>query len=220
MRQNSVAVVGTLPGEFVARLTAITDLLPIDDYQLIHLIDEDIHRLTEDPAIKEVLRAYLKCEPVLIESTLMVTGVCGPNELDEQNLFHVDYAAWESLSVFIYLSDVTDQSSCHIVARGSHRHVKLRDTFRSFLPNDEASRRFGAAIQAITGPGGTVFFENAEAFHRRNSGNERRVMLNLLYASHRSWFSRGRTSRQHMDKRARVYSRYQAARSAAGVARL
>jgi hypothetical protein len=52
-----------------------------------------------------------------------------------------------------------------------------------------------------------VFFENTEAFHRRHPGNDRRVMLNLLYGSHRSWLSLGRTSRAHIEKRLREYDR-------------
>jgi hypothetical protein len=122
-----------------------------------------------------------------------------------QNAFHFDYAGWESLSVFVYLTDVKESSSCHIVARGSHRDVTVLDVFRRSLTAEEGQRRFGDSIQAITEPAGTLFFENTEAFHRRNKGNERRVMLCLLYASRRSLLSHGRAGGDDVEIRDKVY---------------
>lgn len=208
LRQNSLVIVGELPKQFVTRLRKVTDKLPVNDYQIMHHIDEDVRLLTNDPTIKNVLRAYFKSEPVLLESTLVITGQ--HKTLSEQNAFHFDYAGWESMNVFVYLSDVTVASSCHIVVKGSHRNIRLLDVLRGSITEDEAQRRFGPAIQSITGPAGTIFFENTEAFHRRHPGNERRVMLNLLYASHRSLLSHGRTSRNHISSRKKVYDRVKA----------
>lgn len=205
IRQNSVVIAGTLPADFISCLTRTTDHLPIDQYQLVHHIDANILQLSQDPAIMAVLRAYLGCEPVLLESTLMVTGSHQVQGCSLQNTFHFDYAGWESLNVFVYLTDVTSESSAHMVAKGSHRAIRWRDMVRSSITDEEAQDRFGAAIETIVGPAGTLFFENTEAFHRRKPGNTRRVMLNLLYASHRSWLSHGRTSQSHLKKRAQAY---------------
>lgn len=207
IRQNSVAVAGVLPLELVSRLRAITDRLPIGDYQLMHSIDDDVRRLADDPKIKATLRAYLQCEPVLLESTLVITKPHDGGALSEQNYFHFDYAGWDSLNLFVYLSDMNIDASCHVIARGSHRDVGFRDILRGHLDDDEALQRFGDSIETITGPAGTLFFENTEAFHRRYPGNERRVMLNLLFASHRNLLSHGRTSRQHMQRRKQAYER-------------
>jgi hypothetical protein len=208
IRENSVVVAGPLPQEFVNRLRKITDRLPPDQYELMHYIDEDVHLLSEDPAIKGVLRAYFGCEPVLLESNLLVTKSHPVHERAQgQNLFHFDYAGWESLNVFVYLTDVTLESAHHVVIEGSHRGISLRDMARGWLSDEEAGRRFPSAIRPITGPAGTLFFENTEAFHKRHPGTDRRVMLNLLYASHRSWLSHGRTSRRHIEYRAAQYAR-------------
>lgn len=205
LRQNSVAIAGVLPTEFVQRLRSVTDHLPCDHYQLMHLIDDDIRRLSEDPSVQNVLRAYLKAEPVLLESTLLVNLSYETNGLNDQNSFHFDFAGWDSLNVFVYLTDVTIESSPHTVAKGSHRNVGVRDALRGALSDEEALQRFGNTIQPITGPAGTVFFENTEAFHRRHPGNERRVMLNLLFASHRSYLSHGRTSNDEIKRRTLAY---------------
>jgi len=91
------------------------------------------------------------------------------------------------------------------VARGSHREIGPRDALRGTIDDDEARRRFGDRIQTVVGPAGTLFFENTEAFHRRLPGADHRVMLNLLYASHRGWLSHGRTSSRHLARRADRY---------------
>lgn len=206
VRQASVAVAGVLPAEFVNRLRTITDYLPVNHYQLMHHIDEDVRQLVNDPGIKNVLRAYFKCEPVLLESTLVVTGPKQVHGLSEQNAFHFDYGGWESLNVLVYLSDVTIHSSYHAVIKGSHRNIGVRNILKGTLTTEEAQKMFGSAIQIITGPAGTLFFENTEAFHRRHASEEPRIILNLLYASHRNWLSHGRTNPNHIERRTRAYN--------------
>lgn len=214
VRNNSVAVAGVLSSDFVNQMRITTDRLPVDHYQKMQHIDENVRRLSEDVGVKNVLREYFKCEPVLLEATLGVTGSHEVYGISGQNSFHFDYAGWQSLNVFVYLSDMAEGSSCHIVACGSHRKKTLRDLFRDCpLTESEAQTRFGSAIKVITGVAGTVFFENTEAFHRRHPGNERRVMLNLLYASHRNWLSHGRASRDHLKRRAQAYAKFHAVKN-------
>lgn len=206
VRRNSVAVAGVLPEPFVQELRRITDDLPTDHYQLSHLIDENIRRLSEDPAVLATVRSYLGCEPVLLESTLTVTEGM-PRDASGQNFFHFDYAGWDSLNVFIYLTEVNQSSACHTVARGSHRNIRWRDLLREVMSDEQAGKRFGDTVVPILGPAGTVFFENTEAFHRRQPSPERRVMLNLLYASHRNWLSHGRTSSTHIRAQRAAYAK-------------
>jgi hypothetical protein len=215
IRRNSVAMANPLPLDFVKHLQVITDRLPVNHYQRVHEIDDHIRQLSGDAGIQKVLRAYFNCEPVLLECTLVITGSLQSPGLSEQNTFHLDYAGWESLNVFVYLSDVSDESAYHIVARGSHRKLGLRDMVKASLTNEEAQRRFGLSIKAITGPAGTLFFENTEAYHRRQLSGERRVMLNMLYASHRGLLSYGRSSPKHIANRARTYAQWQALTGAA-----
>ncbi len=209
LRQSSFYLAGPLPAQPLARLQAIAGHLPVDHYQLIHRIDPDVRELARDPALLSVLRAYFGSEPALLESTLTITRPGTGTAVDGQNSFHFDYAGWESLNVFVYLSDVGIESSHHMVARGSHRQVGagavLRAALRGPMPDAEAERRFGDSILKVLGPAGTVFIENTEAYHKRHVGNERRVMLNLLYASHRSVMSRGRVSQRHLLRRQQRY---------------
>jgi hypothetical protein len=73
VHQNSVAMLGQLPSNVVTNLRKITDDLPPEEYQLVHQVNEDVLRITQDPGVKKVLRAYFKSEPVLLESSLFVS---------------------------------------------------------------------------------------------------------------------------------------------------
>jgi len=118
---------------------------------------------------------------------------------DSQRLFHFDYAGWHSLNLFIYLIEVGADSGAHQVVAGTHRSRKLWDAVRPSIPDDEITKRFGGNIRTITGPAGTMFFEDTAAFHRRLILKRRRVMLNILYASHRSWLSKGRLTPKYAE---------------------
>ena len=205
IRKNSVAVAGVLPAEFVDRLKRLTDRLPPNEYFLVHEVVDDVKKITQDENINRVLREYFKCEPELLEASLFVSKSEQGSAIHEQNLFHFDYAGWESLNVFVYLTDVTEISSYHVVARGSHKKIGVIDVLRGPLSPEDGLRRFGSSIFEIQGPAGTVFFENTEAFHRRHKGSGKRVMLNLLYASHRSLLSHGRASKADIEMRNRIF---------------
>ena len=119
--------------------------------------------------------------------------------LDGQRRFHFDYAGWQSLNLFMYLTDVEPDSGAHEVVVGTHRGRPLRDAVRPWVPDEEVVARFGDRIRTISGPAGTMFFENAETFHRRRIMKRRRAMLNVLWASHRGVLSHGRLAPRYSD---------------------
>ena len=75
---------------------------------------------------------------------------------------------------------------------GTHRHRPVRDAVRHWVGDDEIMARFPGRLRTVMGPAGTMFFEDTESFHRRLLVTRRRVLLNVLFASHRSWASKGR----------------------------
>lgn len=208
IRMHSLAIVGTLPTDFVRNICKITNKLPYNEYKQVHQVNLDILRLTKDPGVMHVLRTYFKSEPELLEASLFVSKPEQDQKNSGQNSFHFDYAGWESLNVLVYFTDITEKSSYHVIVKGSHKDRNIRDIFRKTLTQAEAEERYPSSIQDIKGPKGTIFFENTEAFHRRHRGNERRVMLNLLYASHRSLLSYGRASRHDIESRNKEFMKY------------
>ena len=206
LRHHSVAIIGVLPQELLGRLRQTTDRLPVGHYELMHEVDSDVRRIADDPSVTDVLRACFNAEPALLESTLVVTDPRPNQPVALQNRFHFDFAGWQSLNVLIYLTDVSVQSSAHVIVKGSHRRIRFGDALRGTISDAEAMQRFGPSIETIMGPAGTVFVENTEAFHRRIRGSGRRVLLNLLYSSHRGWLASGRTSRSHRLRRAQLFA--------------
>ncbi|MCW8194726.1 hypothetical protein F6455_08005 [Proteobacteria bacterium 005FR1] len=204
IHRNSIAIEGALPRDMTDRLRILAERLPAGEYQDMHRIDDDVRRLSEDVAIRNVLRSYFRCEPELIGATLDISS---DESFDPKGLheFHIDYPGWESLCVFVYLNDITSDKSYHLVAKGSHRRRGVKGLLRRRISDEEAQRRFGPSLQAVLGPAGTIFFENTEAYHRRQPGKEkRRALLKLTYLSHRGILTQGRGSKEQFARTARL----------------
>ncbi|AGN11307.1 hypothetical protein [Simiduia agarivorans] len=210
LRTDSFSFFGSIDSDLTRKLVRLVSHLPPEEYLYAHEVSEDVAALAYDPAIWNLLRHYFGCEPVLLESSLFVSKAEHSMPVLDQHKFHFDYAGWQSLNVFVYLTDVDAGDSYHQVIKGSHRSIGFWDILRGTLSEDRVSRRFEGRIQSVFGPEGSLFFENTEAFHRRVRGKSRRVMLNLLYASHRGLFSHGRASAAQIAHRDTVFQRARA----------
>jgi hypothetical protein len=208
VRADSVCVVEPLPAPLVDAIRQLTDHLPPNEYGSFAGQSSAVKRLVEDPGVRAVARTYFGAEPVLLECNLVVQASEQGRRIDaaSQRRFHFDYAGWQSLNMFVYLTDVDPDAGAHQVVMGTHIGKSIRDAVRTSLDDEEVERRFATQVCTIAGPAGTVFFEDTEAFHRRVGVKHRRVMLNVLFASHRGAFSRGRLVESHQDIIARVSS--------------
>ena len=205
LHKQGVYPAGVISQATLEPLTRLTDKLPPEEYHQTHQSLTAVSTIAEDPAIQNVLRAYFGCEPVLIESSIFVTRCEQDLPVLDQNHYHFDYAGWQSMNVFVYLTDVTPNSSYHIALAGSHKTIGVRDIIKGTITDNEANQRFAGQQTPITGPAGTVFFENVEVFHKRSRGNERRVMLNMAFTSHRNLLSYGRASQATLKSQQLLY---------------
>lgn len=194
LESEGMCVIGQLPPSFVSDLRRVTDTLPPRQYARFHEANEEVRRLVSDEALLSVVRSYFGAEPEMLECNMVVgemeDGTATPT--NAQLHFHFDYAGWHSLNLFVYLTDVEPGSGAHEIIPGTHRRKRLRHVIAPWLADAEVTACFGDRIRTIAGPAGTLFFENTEAFHRRRPIRGRRVMLNVLWASHRGILSRGR----------------------------
>ena len=198
LKVDAMCHAGMVSSDAVARIRAVTDDLPRGEYALFNEHCEPVRELVEDQRVLTVARRYFGAEPVLLECTVVVQDAEGElRRVSAQRRFHFDYAGWQSLNLFVYLTDVPADSGAHQIAIGTHRGKRLRDLVRPAIDDDEAFERFGDRIQTIAGAAGSAFFENTEAFHRRLEVKSRRVMLNALFASHRGVMSQGRLARPY-----------------------
>jgi hypothetical protein len=212
LRADGIAMAGTLPSGLLNFLRAVTANLPPGEYGDFHAVPE-VRALTRCAAATNVARRYLQAEPELLECNLVVSRAekpGAPPKKGSQRQFHFDYAGWHSLNLFIYLTDVAEHSGAHQIVVGTHGARHAWDAVRVAIPDQEIIDRFPNRVRTITGPAGTAFFEDTSAFHRRKMHTERRVLLNILYASHRAWLSKGRLTLN--------YSAFVRSRAAAGSA--
>ena len=206
LEANGVYKAGVLPQAFTDSMTHITDQLPAAEYHQSHEVSQHVAQIASDPAIINVVSEYLQCEPVLIESSIFVTNPETGKKPLSQNHFHYDYAGWQSLNVFVYLTDVSITSSHHVVIAGSHKRMSLRTLISGGVSDEHAYSSLYHHIMPITGKAGTVFFENVESLHKRTQGAERRVLLNLTFTSHRNLLSHGRAHPRQLKKRDAVFA--------------
>lgn len=198
--EQGCANAGTLPPDALCRIQAISDHLPPGEYGEFQ-VAPDIDSVTQSAT--EIAREYLRAEPALVECTLFVSSPENPSakiSRDSDRHFHFEDAGWHSLSLFVYLTDVSMESGAHQLVAGTHRGMKFRDAIRGMIPEDEVLRRYPDQLRSVIGPPGTMFFEDTSTIHRRRLYKTRHVILHILFVSHRSWSSRGR--------RIRTYSEY------------
>jgi hypothetical protein len=184
LRESGSVVAGTLPPPELGRVLAITDTLAVGEYNDFDHVPE-VRALIRSPATLNVARAYLRTEPEIIECSLFVSDVedpLAPVCYDSDRRFHFEDAGWHSLSLFVYLTDVSEDSGAHQVVLGTHRMLTLWDAIRGTIPEAEIEARYPHRIRTIVGPAGTLFFEDTSAIHRRLMHIRRHALLHILFA--------------------------------------
>ena len=87
--------------------------------------------------------------------------------------------------MFVYLTDVDEQSGPHVVIRGTQRRVTPSQILRRTISDEYARRKYGERIEVITGPRGTGWFEDITSYHKQAAGPNVRLMLSIIYSLHR-----------------------------------
>jgi hypothetical protein len=105
---------------------------------------------------------YLGCLPTI--STLRIWWTFPGSERQEVHSFHRDRDDWRGLTVFVYLSDVDEDSGPHHFVRGSHR--TRPELFWRAHEVEGLEKAFGRdAIRAVTGAAGTAFLTDPVGIH-------------------------------------------------------
>jgi hypothetical protein len=186
LRHDGIAAAGFLPAVMLRRIRELTDELPPGEYGAFE-DTPDVHALCHEAA--DVARLYLDAEPELLECSVSVANredPLSPITHDSDRHFHFEDAGWHSLSLFVYLTDVSETSGAREVVIGTHQKLRLWDAIRGIIPDDEIKNRCPNQIRTIIGPSGTMFFEDTSAIHRRRAHAQRYALLHILLVSRRS----------------------------------
>ena len=153
-------------------------------------------RLAFDPAILAVAQAALKAPPIHVQTNAWWTfppeaapGVDARTS-EERNAqrFHQDFEFLNFVKVFIYISDVTEETGPHVYVAGSANDYeeKLAPVSASQRFTDEAIEgAFGRErVVSITGPSGELTFVNTRGYHKGMTARSGyRLLVQLEFAS-------------------------------------
>lgn len=167
----------------IAEWTRAVGAQRIDDP---HVDCAAVERIAHDPRTIAVARRFLGAEPILFTSKIYWTRPRpGAEGAAENGAFHYDLADLKAVTLFVYLSDVDQESGPHVVVRGTMRRVTPPEILRRTVSDAFVERRFPGRCVTITGPRGTAWFEDITAYHKQAKGSKVRLMLSLIYSLHR-----------------------------------
>ena len=158
-------------GTFVAHVAA--DVLP----RAPHVLN-----IANRPDILGVVASMLGAKPTIscLQSWWSVPSGVGVAQQAEN--FHRDVDDWRFVKLFIYLTDVDEESGPHVLVKGSHKVNALTEIRR--FGDEEVADTFGADKQVrFTGPAGSCFLENTYDIHRGYPPvSKPRLIFQVLYS--------------------------------------
>lgn len=134
-------------------------------YPSAYVLRSPLLMVMNQPALLGLIELYMGCWPTLYSMNVWWSDPAPNNEpqIDHMQRFHRDRDDWRFLTLFVYLTDVTEDNGPHQMIRRSH----LEDTIGAGKAFDEdCERQFADRIQTVTGPAGTAFLVNTIALHR------------------------------------------------------
>ena len=186
LRQQGYAMGDLLAEDQINRILRFCSERGARHYANPHLDCEAINRIAYDPKIVDVARNHLGTEPILYRTHLYWTSPGWKGDKDRSSVssepdFHYDVGDFRSLAVFIYLTDVDEESGPHVVIEGTHNRKTPSQILSRYLSGKKAQEKFGDRIKVVTGPKGTMFFEEPTCWHKHSSGSKSRLMLAISY---------------------------------------
>lgn len=163
-------------------LDRVSPEVTIADYSLITVLSCPlIMALINDPEVLSLASAYLGCCPTLSSVGLRWSFPSRSRASDVQR-FHRDPDDWRFVKLFVYLTDVDENSGPHIYVQGSHRsdlRVRARPYDLSYI-----ERKYGPdSARMMLGQRGTAFMADTMGIHMGKPPVERpRLMLIAQYS--------------------------------------
>jgi Flp pilus assembly protein TadD len=150
----------------------------------------EFQKFMADPLLLSVSQSYLGVEPKLAYLALWWSAAFEKNPMSHMaQLFHSDLAHIKWLKIFVYITDVTDETGPHSFVRGSHkvdeegRELRRRGLVR--ISDEDIHRTYGRdRVMDLVGPRGTVFIADTRAFHKGHLPRAgHRLALQIYYVS-------------------------------------
>ena len=194
IKRSGYTDLGLLSTHYVSRIEEYCEKTRRIRYWNPHKDCESVDRIARNAVLVEIARRYLDAEPILWLTQLIWSlptsgnrAQLGPSMHDEPvqydaHAFHYDAIDVRSLTLFVYLTDVNENSGAHVIIEGTHKSKTLKELLSVVLDDRVAQDRYGGQIKAIPGRKGTVFFEETSSFHKVSACKEPRLILSIDYA--------------------------------------
>lgn len=198
IRDVGHAEIGNLPEEHVAEILEYCENNKKTNYWNPHKHCEMVDRISRNATIVAIAKEYLGAEPILWLTQLRWSFASTDNAVNfrtsvktktsEYNFykFHYDTHDFKSLTVFVYLTDVSLDSGPHMIIPGTHKNKTLKTLAHIYLTDDVAQKLFPDQIKAVVGTKGLVFIEDISGYHKAalcNKGS--RLLLSIDYVLRR-----------------------------------
>jgi Phytanoyl-CoA dioxygenase (PhyH) len=138
--------------------------------------------IANSPEVLDIVGAYFGCKPTI---SLMTAWWSVPSHegAQEAENFHRDYDDLKFAKLFVYLTDVDEESGPHFFVKGSHNSDSL--IWRKRYQDKEVLESFPEKSDhlTLTGKAGTAFIETTFGLHRGVPPlSKPRLLLQILYS--------------------------------------
>jgi Phytanoyl-CoA dioxygenase (PhyH) len=192
------AELGNLPEEHVAEILAYCENSKQIEYWNPHKDCEIVDRISRNATIVAIVRKYLGVEPILWLTRLRWSFASSddsvnlrpsldrkPSQYDFHD-FHYDAHDFKSLTAFVYLTDVNQDSGPHLIIPGSHKNKTFKELARICFKDNVAQKIYPNKSKAILGNKGLVFLEDTSSYHKAAVCNKKsRLLLSIDYVLRR-----------------------------------
>lgn len=131
--------------------------------------------------VKPIADAYLGADSVILNSQVWVTFPDESNDYSPDFGFHYDLDDYRFLKLFIYLTDVDEESGPHEIIKTSHKFNAFYRFFNRRLP-DSLPKKYSANVQTMLAKKGEGFFEDTMCYHKGTRPIKPRAIFQLQFA--------------------------------------
>lgn len=148
------------------------------------LVSPAAQRLVADPTLFEIASGYLGCTPVQDLVAMWWSAAVGEGaSAAAAQQFHFDLDRLAFLKVFVYLTDVDDDTGPHEFVRGSHRSTPTELRLDRRHSDAAVERWYRGERVSIAGPRGTIFLADTRGLHKgRHLRGGHRLVFQTEYA--------------------------------------
>ena len=144
---------------------------------------EAIEELVYDSKILDIAKRYLTKEPTVQDVRMWWSFQDKNTGYNPTYGYHYDIDAYKFLKLFVYLTDVDEESGPHVIISKTHKSKSLFEKMNRRLKEEQVKAKFdNSRINIMTAPKGAGFFEDTFAYHKGTNPKKPRLIMQIEYS--------------------------------------